>query len=126
MKSSDGLRIPRIFIIVCVAVIAAGLVGLNTHAGSIATTLRVVNNSSREIRNVYTSPTDSDNWGTDLLGEATIGAGQSQDLSSITCDGQQIKIIAEDQDGCFISTVISCGQGSTWTITNDTARDCGY
>jgi hypothetical protein len=34
-------------------------------------------------------------------------------------------VIAEDQDGCFESTIINCGDNANWTITTDTARDCG-
>jgi hypothetical protein len=69
---------------------------------------------------------DSDDWSADLLGDATIAAGQSHALSGLSCDGQQVKVIAEDQDGCFLTVVVSCGDNATWTITNDTARDCGY
>jgi len=41
------------------------------------------------------------------------------------CDQQQVKVTAEDQDGCFVSTIVNCGDSTTWTITNDMTRDCG-
>ncbi|HBB95700.1 MAG TPA: hypothetical protein DC054_09950 [Blastocatellia bacterium] len=92
-----------------------------------ATSVNIVNNSSREIRNVYLSHVDLDDWGNDQLSNgATIGAGQSYNLSNVACDSQQVKVIGEDADGCFLSTVVNCGDSATWTITNDTARDCGY
>jgi hypothetical protein len=90
-----------------------------------ATSVNIVNNSNREIRNVYLSHVDVDDWGANQLGNATIGAGQSFTLNNVACDQQQIKVIGEDQDGCFVSTVVTCGGNATWTITNDTPRDCG-
>jgi hypothetical protein len=85
-----------------------------------------VNNSSREIRNVYLSHVNADDWSGNQLGNgATIAPGQSFSLSNVACDQQQVKVIGEDQDGCFVSTVVTCGSSSSWTITTDTARDCG-
>jgi hypothetical protein len=126
MKNSDGLRNPRSVVIICVALIAFASLPLLTNARATSTSVNIINSSSRTIRNVYWSHVDADDWSADLLSEGTIAAGQSYNLSNIACDGQQVKIIAEDQDGCFASTVITCGQSSSWTITNDTARDCGY
>ncbi len=126
MKNSDGLRNPRSVVIICVALIAFASLPLLTRARATTTSVNIVNNSSREIRNVYSSHVDADDWSADLLTQGAITAGQSYNLSNVTCDGQQVKIIAEDQDGCFSSTVLSCGQSSSWAITNDTARDCGY
>ena len=94
-------------------------------ARSLSTSVNIVNNSSREIRNVYLSSVNADDWSSNQLGTATIPAGQSFTLSNIACDQQQVKVIGEDQDGCFAATVVSCGSNGTWTITNDTARDCG-
>jgi hypothetical protein len=90
------------------------------------TSVNIVNNSTGEIRNVYLSHVNADDWGSNQLPEgSTIAAGQSYNLSNLACDQQQVKVIAEDQDGCFLSTVVTCGSSSTWTITSDTARDCG-
>ena len=90
------------------------------------TSVNIVNNSTGEIRNVYLSHVESDDWTANQLANGTtIGAGQSYNLSNVVCDQEQVKLIGEDQDGCFLSTVVSCGSSSTWTITNDTARDCG-
>ena len=36
-----------------------------------------------------------------------------------------IRVIAEDEDGCFLSIVVNCDDSATWTITNGSARDCG-
>jgi len=94
-------------------------------ARTLATSVVIVNASTREMRNVYLSHVNQDDWSGNQLGNATIAPGQSFVLNNLACDQQQVKVIAEDGDGCFVSTVVACGNASTWTITNDTARDCG-
>jgi hypothetical protein len=127
MKNSDGSRLSR-SLVICVALIVLASIPFLSHARTrtLSTSVNIVNNSSHTIRNVYTSHPDADDWSADVLGDATITAGQSQNVGGIQCDGQQIKIIAEDEDGCFLSTTVTCGNSSTWTITNDTPRDCGF
>ena len=126
MKGSDGSRNPRSLIIICVALLAIALVPLLSSARTQTTSVNIVNNSSRNLVHVYVSHVNVDDWSGNQLGDATIGPGQSFSLADFACDQQQAKVIAEDQDGCFLSTVINCGDGATWTVTNDTARDCGY
>jgi hypothetical protein len=125
MKLSNGLR-SRHLVTISLTLIALASLSYAAAAGAPTTAVNIVNNSSSEIRNVYASPPDSDNWSNDLLGESSIAPGQSTTLSNISCAAQQVKVIAEDQDGCFLSTVVACGQNTTWTIVNETARDCGY
>ena len=96
-----------------------------SSARTATTSVNIVNNSNKEIRNVYLSHVNVDDWGGNQLGDATILPGQSFNLTNVGCDQQQVKVISEDQDGCFLSTVINCGDNSVWTITNLTARDCG-
>ena len=98
-----------------------------SSASTVTTSVNIVNDSSKEIRNVYLSHVNADDWGGNQLSNgATIAPGQSYNLSNVACDQQQVKVIGEDQDGCFVSTVVSCGDAATWTITNSSARDCGY
>jgi hypothetical protein len=87
--------------------------------------VNIVNNSSRVIRYVYLSHVNADDWSANQLSGNSISPGQSSTVSNYSCDQQQIKVIAEDADGCFLSTVITCGGSATWTITNETAADCG-
>ena len=90
------------------------------------TSITVVNNSSREVRHLYLSATNQNNWGSDQLGGSIIGSGGgSYTLSDVACSQADIKVIAEDQNGCFLYQVVSCGQNATWTITNDATPDCG-
>ena len=126
MKNSGGTRKPRRLIIICVALLAfASVPLLSTARTGTSTSVNIVNNSNRVIRSVYLSHINADDWtGNQLSNGANIGPGQSSTLSNVACDQQQVKVIAEDQDGCFLTTVVSCGESSTWTITNSTAADC--
>ncbi|SRR5712691_8341647 len=109
-------------VILCIAIF--GVAALSS-ARTATTSVNIVNNSNKEIRNVYLSHVNVDDWGGSQLGDTIILPGQSFTLNDVACDQQQVKVIGEDQDGCFASTVINCGDNSTWTITNNTARDCG-
>lgn len=126
MTSSASTRRTRSLIITCVALFVLASLPLLSSARSTSTSVNIVNDSSRELRNVYLSHVDEDDWSGNQLGNQTISAGQSFSLSVSPCDGQQMKVIGEDQDGCFVSTAVNCGESSTWTITNSTSRDCGY
>src|SRR5215208_3133233 len=91
-----------------------------------STAITIVNNSSREIRHVYLSAPDQNNWGSDQLMNSVISPnGGSATLGSVSCGGSSIKVIAEDQDGCFIYQVVTCSENVTWTIASNATRDCG-
>jgi hypothetical protein len=90
-----------------------------------ATSITINNSSNWEIKHVYLSSTTQDNWGPDQLNGSSIGSGGSHTLSNVACDGSDIKVISEDQNGCFLSTVVACASDSTWTITNTATPDCG-
>src|SRR5229473_1084229 len=98
MRNSDGMRNPRSLVIICVALLAVGslplLSGARTRMTSVnpTTSVNIVNNSNKEIRNVYLSHVNSDDWSGDQLGDATIPPGQSFTLNNVACDQQQIKV----------------------------------
>src|SRR5712691_6504788 len=109
-------------VILCIALFAVAVL---SSARTATTSVNIVNNSNKEIRNVYLSHVNVDDWGANQLGDAKILPGQSFALNNVACDQQQVKVIGEDQDGCFLSTIVNCGDNAAWTINNDTARDCG-
>jgi hypothetical protein len=99
---------------------------LLTRAYVPTTAITIVNNSNREIRHVFLSAPDSNNWGSDQPVNSVIAPnGGSFTISNVSCGGSSIKVIAEDQDGCFSYQVVSCSENATWTITSGTTRDCG-
>jgi hypothetical protein len=111
-------------VILMVVVCALVAVPLLSSAHPSVSSITVTNNSGRDIRFLYLSPVDEDNWSADQLNNASLGNGQSVTLSNVSCSGSQVKVIGEDADGCFVSSVVSCTGGS-WTITSDTPADCG-
>ena len=89
-----------------------------------ALTISIVNNGGSEIRHFYLSPADNDNWGPDQLNETAINPGATRNLD-VSWDQSTVKLVAEDQDGCFLSTTVAATGSPVWTITSDTPRDCG-
>lgn len=124
MKSSHDARNPGRFILLCIAVLLVGSVPGLLSARAPSTSVNIVNDSSRAIRHLYLSDPNGEGWGGDQLNGA-ISSGQSVSLNGIACTQSGVKLNAEDQDGCFLSTTVSCGDSITWTLTNDTTRDCG-
>ena len=124
LRKSNHLFTSLVVLAVFVGLMVCGPLLSQAYAPSTAIT--VVNNSSREIRHVFLSAPDQNNWGPDQLVNSVISAnGGSFTISNVSCGGPSIKVIAEDQDGCFSYQVVSCSESATWTITNDTTRDCG-
>jgi hypothetical protein len=124
MKNSRSKR--NFFRLAILSLSLFALTALSSGRTPMATSVNIVNNSSKAISSVYLSNVNADDWtGNQLSNGAVIAPGQSYDLSNIACDQQQIKVIGEDQDGCFVSTVVNCGENSSWTITASTPKDCG-
>jgi hypothetical protein len=75
---------------------------------------------------MYLSPVDRKEWGPDQMDGAALKTGETFTITDVSCTGAEIKVIAEDKDGCFFYGIVSCAQSSaSWTITNDLPRDCG-
>lgn len=131
MRSSRESRNRKILLLL--ALICAFVASLSNAAGSDASitkpimSIAVTNDSSRDIHHLYISPVDRDAWGPDLLTEGTVvKPGQTFAVTDVSCAGNEIKIIAEDRQGCFVYGIVGCAQASTgWTITNAMPADCG-
>lgn len=125
LRKSSPLFMSLVVLAVFVGMMVCAPMLSNAHV-PLSTSITIVNNSSHEIRHVYFSPPDQNNWGSDQLGSSVISAnGGSVTLSNVSCGGASIKVIAEDQEGCFAYQVVSCSESASWTITNQTTRDCG-
>ncbi|MGH9871613.1 MAG: hypothetical protein ACRD9S_03995 [Pyrinomonadaceae bacterium] len=119
MAKSKGLPIVMILfgMLACVPLLSSA------HAA--ATRITIANNSSLAIRHVYLSATNQDNWGADQLNGPIPPSGGSFTLDNVSCSGAGVKVIAEDQNGCFLYQVVVCNDNVTWNITNDSVPDCG-
>jgi hypothetical protein len=114
----------RLLILVLAVTGALALPFMTSARSSSSVNITIVNNSNREIIHIYLSHVDQDDWGGNQLGETTIGPGQTQTLSGVSWDNTQVKLNAEDRDGCFLSHV-SPGSGSdSWTVTNTDPANC--
>jgi hypothetical protein len=118
-------RFRRVAVIV-VAFCAFASLSLPTGARARTASINIVNNSGREIVNLYLSHADADDWGSDLLPDSTIATGESFTIPNVSWDQSQLKVIAEDGNGCFLYTVVSSSGDSTWTISADAQADCGH
>ena len=124
LRKSSTLFTSLVALAICVGIMVCAPLLSTAHVPT--TSITIVNNSGREIRHIYLSAPDQNNWGSDQLVNSVISPnGGSFTIGNVSCGGASIKVIAEDQDGCFAYQVVSCSEGATWTITNDTARDCG-
>ena len=85
-----------------------------------AAALEVANDSGDTIVYLYISPSDSDTWGSDWLGEDVIGVGETYALESISLDTYDIK--AEDADENSVETVynVPLSGEKTWTVMGTT------
>jgi hypothetical protein len=114
----------RFLILVAVFVALGALTSLAGATAPSSVSLTVVNNSGWEIRHLYLSPADNDNWGVDQLNDSSISPGASRTLD-VSWDQSTVKIVAEDQDGCFMHTTVSASGSPVWTIASNATRDCG-
>ena len=125
LRKSSTLFTSLVALAICVGIMVCAPLLSSAHVPA-TTSITIVNNSGREIRHVYLSAPDQNNWGSDQLVNSVIAPnGGSFTISNASCGGSGVKVVAEDQDGCFSYQVVSCSEGVTWTITNDTTRDCG-
>lgn len=125
MRDSQARRTTRRTAALLVALCALAALPMLSSARARTNSISVVNNSGRQIIHVYLSAPNSDNWGADQLGGSVISPGQSHTVEGVACTQAQVKVVAEDSDGCFLSAPVDCGGAVTLTITNDTPADCG-
>ena len=126
-RNGQQRRIPKGFwlIVSLIALSSLALVAAGRAHSVPASSITIANNSSLEIRHVYLSPTDRENWGPDQLNDSVISPGRSFTLTNVAYAQANIKVIAEDQNGCFYYQVVSCAEDATWTIASNATPDCG-
>ena len=86
--------------------------------------IRVANNSGRDIKHLYLAPANTDNWGADQLNGTPISPGVTRTVS-VSWDQSSIKLVAEDADGCFLTTTVQASAEVDWSVNGDTPRNCG-
>lgn len=119
---SSKTRFP--LLVLAVVLVALSTLASLSNASAPPLTITVVNNSGLEIRSLYLSPADNDNWGPDQLNESSISPGATRTLNT-SWDQSTVKLVAEDQDGCFLYATVAASGNPVWTIASDATRNCG-
>jgi hypothetical protein len=119
LNSRNGFRLMMMATLLC----AVGTITFLSAAPAATTAITIENNSSWQIQHLYLSPANDDNWSADQL-SGPISAGQTVTLN-ITWNQSVVKLVSEDQDGCFLYNTIDATVDGLWTITNDATRNCG-
>jgi hypothetical protein len=92
----------RTRVLLHVLLAAATIIAFSTGIGMAAQQdFTVHNHSGKTIKNLYVSPTSSDHWGDDILGEDTLDDGDSFDVK-----------FDRDQDECTYDIKVKFEDGS--------------
>jgi|HubBroStandDraft_6_1064221.scaffolds.fasta_scaffold527126_2 hypothetical protein len=83
--------------------------------------LKIVNDESFDIDNIYISPSGFDQ-SDDILGGIPLDNGDSITIS-VECDSYDIEIIDTVSD-CYISAYSLCGTDDEWDITDSFIEEC--
>jgi hypothetical protein len=117
-------KVIRLMMVACALCAICTLTLLSGATVRPQSTITINNNSNWEIRHIYLSPADNDNWGPDQLNDGSIAPGHSVTLT-VSWDQATVKVVSEDADGCFLYNTVDATANSVWTITSDATPNCG-
>ena len=120
--SSAGFRLALLVVALCALAATPWLVRAQPQT---AINITVTNNSNWQIRYLYLTPADENNWGPDQLNDTLLSPGASFTISGAQCSGSGIKIVSEDTDGCFLAKTVGCDGDAQWVIANNATPNCG-
>lgn len=86
-------------------------------------TVTIKNDSSFTFEEMYLSPTNTNQWGPDQLGEQVIAPGGSFALNGIPAGSYDFRLIDEDNDTCTVSDV-ALAANETVGIDDDSLIGC--
>ena len=89
-------------------------------------TLTIENQSSYTFTEINLSPIDRVSWGADLLGNTVLLPGQALEVSGISCNTYDIRVIDDTADECILDTVDLCVDNAVWPITNTELAACAF
>ena len=104
--------------------LVAFLAVLTSTALAWAGELTVTNQSKYEIQELYVSPSNTDDWGNDLLGDETIATNGQFVVRSLLPGVYDIKTVDEDDDECIVEG-IDLSSNYTWRLTDEVIESCG-
>ena len=94
-----------------------------TASAKNVTSFKVVNNSSQAVIEIYASPSNSDKWGRDLLGDQYVDIGQSYSVSPSFKDIciQDIRVVFKDKSE-YETTKKDLCENQSFTLTDNSRR----
>lgn len=90
---------------------------------ALAAEVKVTNESSWNINEVYFAPSSQDDWGPDHLGEEVLETGMTLTLTGVTAGKWDVRLVDEDEDVCVLQEV-KIKTSETWTITDEDLLGC--
>lgn len=87
--------------------------------------LKVQNESSVVIEEIYVAQIDSASWGPDLLGNEILFPGEGFTIE-LTCDVYNVLIVDELGTECMLESLDLCFEDATWFVTNGQLAGCEF
>ncbi|MEL6348560.1 MAG: hypothetical protein AAFV53_35980 [Myxococcota bacterium] len=101
------------------------LSSFSTAAIAAPATVQMTNQSQYVIMELYLSPTSSNEWGPDQLGQHVIAPGDTFELSGIECTIYDVRLVgAEAGQQCTVMQVPLCAGQEQWVFTNANLENC--
>jgi hypothetical protein len=94
--------------------------------GGLVSTLTIDNDSSYTIIEINLSPTTQVSWGPDLLGGDVLAPGEVFEVSGISCDTYDIRIVDDTSDECILDSVDLCLDNAVWRIDDAELAFCAF
>lgn len=112
-------------------IIACSMSVIVTSMGCIIMTdgdssITIINDSDYVIEFVYVSPSDSRDWGPDLLGGDVLYPGESITIDGLDCDWYDVKVVDEYHVECVLEDEYLCFGNDNWWITNYDLDSCAW
>jgi hypothetical protein len=85
--------------------------------------LSIRNDSRYDVYRIHLSPTQSSNWGRDVLGSTLLESGSRYTITNIPTGRYDIKFVDEDGDECVLRG-FSVVNNLSWTLTTDWLLRC--
>jgi hypothetical protein len=92
---------------------------------ALAANVLVVNRSDFDVRHLYLTYADSDDWGEDQLGPGGLPhrTGRVR-LTGLACETYDVRLESPGGRACEVDDVEICDRDEVWTITNEQLRAC--
>ena len=106
------------------ALIAAAIFAIPSLAEAQGNEAVLFNQSSYTIYSLYISPSASNDWGADQLGEQMIPPGGTFSIFGIPCGTYDVRLTNPQGEVCDVPTVNICAGAEPWVLTDANLQAC--